>query len=523
MAPVQKPGEKRRWTLQRKKIRTPESSGSDYGQEILPTIDKEALKTLPRADRAGFKNMRKEQKKTTIARWRKEGKQIPETTSTSTESTASVLRGSPPPQLPELDMDVTRDTLGTAFVDSKPLDANALAYGGEGHSSTDQNKIWSEQGLAHAVTTPSGSANNQAPSQATPDTDETSLWLSVMEETASHTRDRRRGRGPFHEAGYTTPSEEQIPNLQARQTAMEPRQNEGITGESSAGPSMESQRPRLVEEKSRMKLLEDKEYLRKLPDDKAREYARLHGIGPVPPGLALHSNPPDLQDRIDARTLTEQHRHARETGQLSDSAAAAIERNVTAYETAARHTPGTSNQLFNDPGHRSNLQQSFPVGASNENASPYGGQPPRSTASGSPYKGAAREGSEGGEGDWTGELEERMGNIHISPMKRVTRKLGASKTWIKDVFKNKTEKQAKSQVPPPPASRARHHDEARFGTAKRVSMTPVKAPHPTQVSNTGRTQQPQQQIYTGGGELTPVGRGGAAGQRTTRAAMEGYD
>ncbi|KAL8704307.1 MAG: hypothetical protein Q9201_002529 [Fulgogasparrea decipioides] len=286
---------------------------------------------------------------------------------------------------------------------------------------------------------------------------------------------------------------------------------------------MELQRQRLVEEKSRIKLLGDKEYLRKLPDEKAREYARLHGIGPVPPGLALRSNPPDLQDRIDARTLTEQHRHARETGQLSDSDAASIARNVTAYENAARHTPGASNQLFIDPGHRPNLQQSFPVEPSNENASPYDQQLPHSTASRSPFKGAVQEGSEGGAGNGTGQLEERMGNVHISPMKRVTRKLEASKTWIKDVFKNKPEKQAKSQVPPLPASRARHHDEARFGTAKRVSMTPVKAPHPTQVSNSGRVQQPQQPIYTGGDDLTPSRRGGASGQRTTRAAMEGYD
>ncbi|KAL8704306.1 MAG: hypothetical protein Q9201_002528 [Fulgogasparrea decipioides] len=180
--------------------------------------------------------MRKEHRKNIIARWRKEGKLVPETTnSNSTESTASVVRRSSAPQLPELDIDATRDTLSSAFGNGKSSGTNSLSDGvegqdGKGHSGADQNKTWSEQGLAHPVTTPSGSANNQAPSQSIPDTDETSLWLSIMEETASHTRDRRRGRGPFHGAGYDTPSEEQIVNLQARQRVMEPPQDEGITG-----------------------------------------------------------------------------------------------------------------------------------------------------------------------------------------------------------------------------------------------------------------------------------------------------
>lgn len=80
------------------------------------------------------------------------------------------------------------------------------------------------------------------------------------------------------------------------------------------------------------------------------------------------------------------------------------------------------------------------------------------------------------------ELHEHMDSIHIGPVKLVGKKIEASKNWIKNVFKGKTERKKKARTPGRPASRAHLHDEAQVGVAKRVSVMPVKAPQPRQPS-----------------------------------------
>lgn len=80
------------------------------------------------------------------------------------------------------------------------------------------------------------------------------------------------------------------------------------------------------------------------------------------------------------------------------------------------------------------------------------------------------------------ELHEQMDSIHIGPVKPVGKKIEASKNWIKNVFKGKTERKKKARAPGRPASRAHLHDEAQVGVAKRVSVMPVKAPLPSQQS-----------------------------------------
>lgn len=107
MAPVEQPKAKRRWTPNRSREGREESSNEDYGEEILPTIDLDALATLSRDDQEKFKEMRRRDRKNVIARWRREGRPLPETSaSSSSGSSKPIARKSSAPQLPELQMDV---------------------------------------------------------------------------------------------------------------------------------------------------------------------------------------------------------------------------------------------------------------------------------------------------------------------------------------------------------------------------------------------------------------------------------
>ncbi|KAL9026980.1 MAG: hypothetical protein Q9180_007396, partial [Flavoplaca navasiana] len=81
-----------------------------------------------------------------------------------------------------------------------------------------------------------------------------------------------------------------------------------------------------------------------------------------------------------------------------------------------------------------------------------------------------------------GELHEQMDSFHIGPVKLVGQKIAASKAWIKNVFKGKTERKKKARTPGRPASMVHLHDKAHLGVAKRVSVMPVKAPQPSRPS-----------------------------------------
>ncbi|KAI4201325.1 MAG: hypothetical protein LQ350_003363 [Teloschistes chrysophthalmus] len=117
MAPLETWRAKRRWTLGGKKAQLTGNSDSSYGEEILPTIDTNALEQLPRDEQKKFIDMRKQDRKNVLRRWKKEGKHIPTMTETVTaaKSTTSLARRSPPPQLPQLKMDVSKNSLSTTF------------------------------------------------------------------------------------------------------------------------------------------------------------------------------------------------------------------------------------------------------------------------------------------------------------------------------------------------------------------------------------------------------------------------
>lgn len=170
-------------------------------------------------------------------------------------------------------------------------------------------------------------------------------------------------------------------------------------------------------------------------------------------------------------------------------------------------------------------------------------------------------------------LHEQINSIHISPGKLVGRKIEASKNWIRNVFKGKTERKKKARAPGRPLSRVHLQDEAQVGVAKRVSLMPLKAPQPSRPSffvergpptrrapSPPRCEQPRPSLQLASvhanappppsscqaieqpsrprrspsrlqnpprahknGHSGAIERGRSSSRRTTRAMMEGYD
>ncbi|KAL8879854.1 MAG: hypothetical protein Q9192_008147, partial [Flavoplaca navasiana] len=109
-----------------------------------------------------------------------------------------------------------------------------------------------------------------------------------------------------------------------------------------------------------------------------------------------------------------------------------------------------------------------------------GREPPQSTNGVGPDE--VGNGAEDKKPGHHGELHEQMDGFDIGPVKLMGQKIAASKAWIRNVFKGKTERKKKARTSGRPASRAHPHDEAHLGVAKRVSVMPVKAPQPTRPS-----------------------------------------
>lgn len=259
MAPLQHSKAKRRWTLTRTRGAEEESSSEDYGQEILPTIDPEALATLPPADQEKFKEMRKKDRKNVIARWRKEGKPVPESSHSNTSASTEpfVQRPSSAPQLPELQMDVTRDTWSTAIESGSqtraindietheqslgigPSEVRARQHSRHGFPprfATHHNRIpthpttESEESATHHNPIPVLSTSRHEDAAAHDDetaansslepeqSDETNLWLRVISKD-HHKRGRRRFREPLQHQTSSTAGKGPSAGHQAEQLA----------------------------------------------------------------------------------------------------------------------------------------------------------------------------------------------------------------------------------------------------------------------------------------------------------------
>lgn len=313
---MERPQAKRRWTLNRSRDIAEEDSDEDYGEEILPTVDQEALATLPLEDQEKFKKMRKKDKKNILARWRKEGKAVPENNAPSSSGTSGSSR--PPtrtlstaPQLPELKMEVThREDFDSAFGSagvsgpvSNPDEALQslgakrselrnhphLQQEQQEHARTSDNQdlthlpapTYANQASAH---TPEF-AQPQSNSEDAEDTEEASLWLRIMD-TTQRTRGRRGIHAPLHSPVNQAA---ELSNSTARETP----------------------------EQRRLRELGDAQHtLRHVTDARQLEYARFRGIGPVPPGLALAGNPPSASERVHAQTVSNVNEVYRATGQV---------------------------------------------------------------------------------------------------------------------------------------------------------------------------------------------------------------
>lgn len=310
MASIERPKAKRRRTLNRSRDIAEEGSDEDYGEEILPTIDQDALATLPPGDQEKFKKMRKKDRKNFIARWRREGKSVPETSaSSSSGSSRPPARALLAPQLPELQLDVApRETFSSAFHNTRQpgpgtqLDNNMQSLGAgrselredpdlqqEHHSLTATHH---NQDLAHLpIATHQDEESAQTsfiahPSRDSEDTEDTSLWLRVMD-TSQHTRGRRGIRAPTHD----------------------------LTNE--AGEPSSSNMRETPEQRRLKQLRHANTALQDITDHRELEYARFRGYGPVPPGLALAGNALSTSERVHARTVTNVNNVLGSTGQVS--------------------------------------------------------------------------------------------------------------------------------------------------------------------------------------------------------------
>ncbi|KAL8935985.1 MAG: hypothetical protein Q9216_005161 [Gyalolechia sp. 2 TL-2023] len=554
MAPPQRPKATRRWTLTRNRGATEESSSEDYGEEILPTVDKEALAALPLEDQKKFRKMRKKDRNNVIARWRKDGKPVPESSkSNSSESTGPLVqRSSSAPQLPELQMDVTRATLSKEFESGRQTSAANDSDTRERSPGVGRSELVEGQQARCASPSPVAIHHDQAPTQPTvesedtathqnqttarptvqsKDSDETTLWLHVMDSNR-YMRGRSRFREPLQNLTNTTTGEGLSSNHQAEPTVMEPSQvtstsgalafNDryhgfGVTqGESivSAATTPEPARDtpstpsdqldKRIEnaEQRRLRELQVQEtYLQRIHSDREREYARFRGLGPVPPGLALAANAPSDSERLHARTATNVYNVLAITGEVYEhDAVAAARRAVVAGPASGANTEFSEarESLFVRPspliGQEISPVRHWQIEARARDMH----LSPPSTA---------------GQEQRMGQLEEEMGNVKISSVKRMAQKIGSK---IKSVFKSRGER-AQAPAASRRASQLRVRDEARVGTATAVTMTPVRVPQPTQ-RHLRRAPPPLQPAAA-----SHSSRQGSPAQRTTRAMMESYD
>ncbi|KAL9028370.1 MAG: hypothetical protein Q9196_003259 [Gyalolechia fulgens] len=563
--------------MTRNRAAADESSLEDYGEEILPTIDPEALAALPPADQEKFKEMRKRDRKNVIARWRKEGKPVPgSSNSSSSESTWPLVQRSSAPQLPELQMDVTRDTLSREDESGRQASATDHSDTHERNLGAGRAELAEDEQARQAFPSLLATHHNQAtthPTAESEDTathhnqattrlsaesedtathhnqtsahstlqsessDEATLWLRIMD-SSFYMHGRRRFQDPLQDLTNTTAGERSTSSHRAEQTATGLPQTgstsdeltlndrypgfEMTQGESSASAAMtygstreiqatqfeqmdedhQYERVETVEQRRLRELQVQETFLQRIQDDGEREYARFRGLGPVPPGLALAANPPSDSERLHARTARNVYNVLASTGEAyAHDAVAVARRAVVACGSpdARSEFLEARENLFVRPSPPSGLD--IPPGRHGQaEARAQGVQlSPPSTA---------------GQEQQMGQVQEEMGNGKINPIKRMAQKIGSG---IKTVFKSRRER-----TQAPSASRStspvRMGDEACIGTATAVTMTPVRAPKPTETQHLRRAAPPLQPASA----PRPT-RQGSPIRGTTRAMMENYD
>ena len=345
MTSIQDSKARRRWTFTRTHDREEEeSSEEDYGQEILPVVDRDALATLPFKDQEKFKKMRKRDRRNVVARWKKEGKLASEASNSNpTENIGFLLqRSTSAPQLPELQMDVTHGILSGPTGKDGPQSPIAQRDSTEQSFDSARSELPDVQHLHQPSSSPIDPNDNQNSPQPyceIDDSEETALWLRVMDSERCM-RGRRRVQHSLQDLASTIAGEEPGPSNQACQAAADTTQDpsacenlapndcavsfERTTAEARTKDSVarastanspdlplhmsndhrQHQPLETVEERRLKKLHRDSAFLKTITRSDEREYARSQGVGPTPAGWALSSNAPTTPERAHARTAT---------------------------------------------------------------------------------------------------------------------------------------------------------------------------------------------------------------------------
>ncbi|KAL8978764.1 MAG: hypothetical protein Q9205_005735 [Flavoplaca limonia] len=489
---------------------TPESSESGYGQEILPTIDPDALAQLPPHEQEAFKEMRIKDTLCVLARWRREGRLSPRTSNSPTDdSTVQLIRTSSAPQLPELEMDVPK----SAFI-SAPNSGIADTSANAAMPAIETGQKIREQACADDTL--------PAPHR---DLGFTPSLLSLRS---------KRSQAELHVE--ETPEKRCLRKLHRDQQALENIGNEqdrewcrfrGV-GAVPPGLSLSAHSPSTSDQII------------------ARTITRNHAV------VQETGQQPDAYHTLGITQDVDEEEQALR---------------------AANGSPDLRGPLFVRARTKSVTQAKPHKLISRKSTRPLhvGREPPPSTNGVGPDE--VGNGAEDRKPGHHGELHEQMDGFHIGPVKLVGRKIANSKAWIRNVFKGKTERKKKARTPGRPASRVHPHDEAHLGVAKRVSVMPVKAPQPSQPSffvegapperrppNPPISEQPRPSLQTASADASPQpppedlqpviqpsrpqrspprlqgrrevdqsgqpranGRGRSSTRRTTRAMMEGYD
>ncbi|KAI4190975.1 MAG: hypothetical protein L6R41_000425 [Letrouitia leprolyta] len=561
MAPLQHLKAKRRWTFTRNRGAAEESSVEDYGQEILPTVDPDALATLPPADQEKFKEMRKKDRKNVLARWRKEGTPVPESIdpNTNERNEPVIQRSSSAPQLPELRTDVTRDTLSTAMESGGQ--ARAINEGDSRERSLGEG--WSElrasQHAHHGFFSSSVAHHNQTGTQPTaesedlatyhsqipvvstlhhehaetrvdmtaPDSafepeqsDETNLWLRVMDNDR-YARGRRRFRVPLGHPTNTTASEGPSSSRHAQQPATNASRMESTSGDLALNDRYPGSV--MTQGESGASAVMTFGHSRDTPSTSSEhadeallgetvEQRRMRELGVQDTYLQRIDNdrerdyarfrglgpvPPGLALFANAPSGSERA-HARTARTMSSA--------VASGEEAAIHTDAlTAARRAAVAGPSTGTGVNFGEAHGDLFVRPR----PSSGLEISPVQPSASS-----QGQPAGQPQEGMGSVKTNPIKRIVQKIG---TKIKNAFRSRGER---AGVPAASrrASQFRAHDEARVGTATAVTLTPVRAPQPVQARHLCRAPPPLQPA-----SASQAAAQGSSARRTTRAMMEGYE
>ena len=329
-------------------VRVVETSDEEYGEEIIPRIDQTAFSQLTPDQQLGVKKVYKETGDRVRAKWRKQGKAIPEADNSSSSKSSPVLpeEQSAPPQIPELQMDSryllasgTRTTFGASATENSS-ERNEDARG----------RVSSLSGSgARSTVKPPARIRGKA-SYSTLGADASSNWLKYMNSnneddgersnnpqysysSAERNRDDnqdRRGRSTViriartrdQETQTTLPQSNEFGSWEGRSgtqlrvpidryqtsTPLSSSGSHPSNGEGGVGP---------VEARAIKRLRRDNNFLSILSNERSRDYARSQGIGPVLPAMALRSNQPSSTERVHATTITRVHNIINETGSIN--------------------------------------------------------------------------------------------------------------------------------------------------------------------------------------------------------------